>query len=154
MAKASRSTNKGFSLVELIIVIAIMAVLCAILVPRLVKYVERSREARDYAMILEIVEALNRVAIDPDVEISAGRGDMNSKAQIPNLGPTLTNKMAELYGEQGRMNTGGTGKGYDFGGFVSRLYQKNPPQLNYQYSGTGNTGYIVITWLNPILPQS
>ena len=37
--------NRGFSLVELIIVIAIMAVLTAVLVPSYLKYVAKSREA-------------------------------------------------------------------------------------------------------------
>jgi type IV pilus assembly protein PilA len=39
--------NKGFSLVELIVVIAIMAVLVAVLAPQLMGYVEKSREATD-----------------------------------------------------------------------------------------------------------
>lgn len=42
-----RKNNKGFSLVELIIVIAIMAVLTAVLVPQLLKYVESSRVSKD-----------------------------------------------------------------------------------------------------------
>lgn len=36
--------NKGFSLVEIIIVVAIMAVLAAALAPQLVKYIERSKK--------------------------------------------------------------------------------------------------------------
>lgn len=42
-----RKNNKGFSLVELIVVIAIMAVLVGVLAPQLIKYVEKSREATD-----------------------------------------------------------------------------------------------------------
>ena len=37
--------DKGFSLVELIIVIAIMVALVALLAPQFVKYVQRSRDA-------------------------------------------------------------------------------------------------------------
>ena len=42
-----QKNNKGFSLVELIVVIAIMAVLVGVLAPQLIKYVEKSREATD-----------------------------------------------------------------------------------------------------------
>ncbi len=44
-ARENRKDNKGFSLVELIIVIAIMVALVAMLAPQFVKYVSKSREA-------------------------------------------------------------------------------------------------------------
>lgn len=45
--KQKNLTNKGFSLVELIIVIAIMAVLVGVLAPQFIKYVEQSRKSTD-----------------------------------------------------------------------------------------------------------
>ena len=46
--------NKGFSLVELIIVIAIMAVLIGVLAPQFLRYVERSRRQTDETAIEEL----------------------------------------------------------------------------------------------------
>ena len=53
--------NKGFSLVELIIVIAIMAILVAIVVPNFIGYLDKARKARDLEMARVLGTALERV---------------------------------------------------------------------------------------------
>ena len=53
-----KKNNKGFSLVELIIVIAIMAVLMAVLAPQLLRYVERSRYQKDMSAVGELENAM------------------------------------------------------------------------------------------------
>ncbi|WP_066711998.1 prepilin-type N-terminal cleavage/methylation domain-containing protein [Clostridium sp. Marseille-P299] len=45
--KVKKLNNKGFSLVEIIIVIAIIAILAGALAPQLMKYVGKSRESAD-----------------------------------------------------------------------------------------------------------
>ena len=62
-----KTNNKGFSLVELIVVIAIMAVLIGVLAPTFTKYVERSRKSTDVQNVASIVTAVQTYAIDPMV---------------------------------------------------------------------------------------
>lgn len=52
-----KENNKGFSLVELIVVIAIMAVLVAVLAPQFTKYIDQSRKSNDAATVSGIVTA-------------------------------------------------------------------------------------------------
>jgi len=71
-----KTNNKGFSLVELIIVIAIMAVLMVVLAPQLLRYVENSRLQRDNSAIAEIANAIEIACANEDVmaEIPAAGG--------------------------------------------------------------------------------
>lgn len=57
--KHNRQKNMGFSLVELIVVIAIMAALVAILAPQYIKYVEKSRTTVCEANLVSAVQAYN-----------------------------------------------------------------------------------------------
>lgn len=66
--KKEKMNNKGFSLVELIIVIAIMAVLVVVLAPQYLKYVEKSRNSTDISNATSIVTALQVYAADPDAD--------------------------------------------------------------------------------------
>lgn len=63
--------NKGFSLVELIIVIAIMAILVGVMAPQLIKYIEKTNVASDTQLCDSVRTALTTAAMDPDV-VKAG----------------------------------------------------------------------------------
>ena len=74
--KKEKMNDKGFSLVELIIVIAIMAVLVVVLAPQYLKYVERSRNSTDTSNATSIVTALQVWAADPNA------GDKNEAGVV------------------------------------------------------------------------
>lgn len=62
-----KMNNKGFSLVELIIVVAIMAVLIGVLAPAYLQYVEKSKKTTDCTAIGDIMNAIETIAADPAI---------------------------------------------------------------------------------------
>lgn len=59
-----KRNQKGFSLVELIIVIAIMAVLIGLLAPQYLKFVSRAKVNTDIQNAVSIADAVNATIID------------------------------------------------------------------------------------------
>jgi type IV pilus assembly protein PilA len=74
MLKWRKKNSKGFSLIELIIVIAIMAILVGILAPQFVKYVNQSRISTDKKNLQEVISAVNVYCADPDTKFIATAG--------------------------------------------------------------------------------
>lgn len=70
--------NKGFSLVELIVVIAIMAVLVGVLAPTLIKNIEKSRESKD-AQNIEQIKSACEVALQNE---AAYQNTVDSTAEV------------------------------------------------------------------------
>lgn len=64
MKKEVRKNNKGFSLVELIVVVAIMAVLMVVLAPAMLRYVEKTRKGKDDSAASEVREAVELALAD------------------------------------------------------------------------------------------
>ena len=61
-----KSNNKGFSLVELIIVIAIMAILAGAIAPALIRYIDKSRKSNDLSAAKTIKTAVETAMSNED----------------------------------------------------------------------------------------
>ncbi len=59
--------NKGFSLVELIIVIAIMAILVGVMAPQLIKYIEKANVSADTQVCDAVRTAVQTTIMDPAI---------------------------------------------------------------------------------------
>ena len=59
--------NKGFSLVELIIVIAIMAILVGVMAPQLIKYIEKTNVSSDTQLCDTVKSSVTTAIMDPTV---------------------------------------------------------------------------------------
>ena len=82
--------NKGFSLVELIVVVAIMAVLVGVLAPAYLKYVEQSREKKDLNNIEEVRHAVEIALADEAVFAEVTDGATVKIGETTTTGGTKT----------------------------------------------------------------
>ena len=140
--------SRGFSLIELIIVIVILGVLVGIAVPSYLNYLEMGKEARDEANIKKVLETFELAVIDPKVTISEGIIYYQKDGVLRGIGVTLTGKFEEAYGSAGRTSPGN--KGFKVEPLQSQKYMKEEPQFDFRWSDQKTKGgYIVVTYKNP-----
>ena len=92
--------NKGFSLVELIIVIAIMAILVGVMAPQLIKYIEKTNVSSDTQTCDTVKSAVTTTIMDPAVINSSGYqlADYNDTLANLDLGGDFVANLEETLG--------------------------------------------------------
>ena len=113
-----KMNNKGFSLVELIVVVLIMAIIAVALAPQVMKWVENSRKSTDIENYNALVEAANVASTNEDViaEIKSATATISMDASGTSGGGTnLQACMAQtLPGYTATKITSGDWSGYTF----------------------------------------
>jgi len=97
-AKRKKEHNRGFSLIELVIVITIMVVLTALLAPQLLRYVEKAREAKDRNTMDTVVNACNLALASGNMSIGQSFIWYTTTGELRNVGTTLGPELQKILG--------------------------------------------------------
>lgn len=134
-----KMNNKGFSLVELIIVIAIMVILVAVLAPQYLKYVEKSRVSTDVQTTVGFINSLQVLASDPDIDLTGGTYKVSNSGEDITISDDLHDKLIAAGMLTGDDFTGAAGSYVSTSKYQSTGYTTATITIELAYDSTNKT---------------
>lgn len=135
-----KKSSKGFTLVELIVVLVILAILAALLVPALTGYIDRAREEAYIAECRSLVQASQALASEDYAEGKLDTStfpDVDRKTDIFNLADLAQSGDRDItqifFAEEGN------------GGVIDKLYYRPVAGIEVEYRRNGTPRYTVTT---------
>ena len=147
-----KMNNKGFSLVELIIVIAIMAILAGAIAPALIRYIDKSRKSNDVSSGKTIKTA---------VETAMGNEDAYEQLTAAGSGTVLTISPNQSTASNAiSAVTGGSGVSADTKDEIFNNIGEKTPKIKYKKNNASNF-YVVVSakgtvsvWIGSAAPST
>ena len=124
-----KMNNKGFSLVELIIVIAIMAILAGAIAPALIRYIDKSRKSNDVSSCKTIKTAVETaMANEETYEILTNSGAGSKIVITPGVSTASGNGVTFINPGSGSSATGAADAKAEIGANIG----EKTPKIKYK----------------------